>query len=370
MKILIAPDKFKGTFSSIEIANIIKNSIFEFNSDLEIEICPLSDGGDGFIDVIHYHLSGSFVKMPVNNPLFRTIESSYLLSRDKKIAYIEMAKASGIELLEKHEQNPLYTTSYGTGEFIIDALQLGVEKIYLGVGGSATTDAGIGMATAVGWSFYDDYQKVIIPTGENLKRIAKIRKACFRTPEVIVAADVDNIFCGSEGAAYTFAPQKGANPEETEMLDIGLNNLATLLKIVYKKDIFELKGSGAAGGLAGGAFAFLNAKIKNGASLVFKLINFEEKLKNFDLIITGEGHLDQTSINGKLISKISELAQKHKKKMIVIAGKISSPERIKNKLKSTEILPLFNDKLPDIETIKKTTPELIKKQLSKILKKD
>ncbi|WP_207532561.1 glycerate kinase family protein [Desertivirga arenae] len=322
MKILIAPDKFKGSLSSYEAGKAIKSALASTIPAAELRQIPMADGGDGLLEVLQ--ATGSYIRrdLTVCDPLFRPIEASYLITKNNA-AIIEMAKASGLLLLKTEERNPLVTSSYGTGQLIEDAIQKGAVDITLGIGGSATNDAGTGMAAALGFRFYDQWGKEIVPIGENLIRITKIdhcNAINLSTINIKVACDVTNVFHGKDGAAWVFGPQKGADENSVRILDEGLDHLASLLRKDLGVDVQSIPGAGAAGGLGGGAIAFLGAKLLSGIELILEYTQAEELIIDSDLVITGEGKLDHQSLNGKVISGISSLSKRHNKPLIVLCG--------------------------------------------------
>ncbi|MRT92941.1 glycerate kinase [Ancylomarina sp. 16SWW S1-10-2] len=308
MKIIIAPDKFKGSLTGMEFCETVERGLRKYSSNVEIINLPLADAGDGTIEVLNYYLDGEMISLEVHDPLHRKIKASYLYSKSKKTAYIEMAEASGIRLLKMNEANPMLTSTYGTGELIKDALERGVEHIILGIGGSATNDAGLGMARALGYRFFNQYKEELKGLGEDLIQLHSIDKSTVhpRLKEVKfeVACDVDNPLFGERGAAYIYSPQKGASSEMVLELDAGLQNFNEVVKAQYDIDLHEISGAGAAGGLGGGAMLFLKAMLSSGIDLIKKEANFNTHIKDADWIITGEGKLDKQTFSGKVIRGI------------------------------------------------------------------
>ena len=276
MRILLAPDKFKDALPAEQVVKAIKEGIHFFNPDIEAISLPMADGGEGTAQILTHYYQGAFHEATVHDPLMRKIKASYGLSPDKKIAFIEMATASGLELLKPAERNCYFTSSYGTGELIKAAIQAGAEQIILGIGGSATCDGGIGMAAALGYEFTDKEGNKLKPTGENLSSIYQIDDqhvdSRISEIEILVACDVDNLLTGPSGAAQTYAPQKGADNEQVESLDEGLGHLSKLITAKYNLDIANIPGSGAAGGLGGGAKAFLVSSLRTGTDLILELL--------------------------------------------------------------------------------------------------
>jgi len=329
MKILIAPDKFKHSLTAEEACKAMAEGILSIKADISLTCLPMTDGGDGLISVISGYAKCSERSVKVADPLFRPIKASYLISEDN-VAFIEMAKASGLMLLKKEEYNPSKTTTYGTGQLIRDAIEQKARKIILGIGGSATNDAGIGMAAALGFKFSDSKGQDIIPIGENLQKIIKIDTTGvvdFGETEIEVACDVDNVLTGEQGAAFVYSPQKGADAAMVKMLDEGLEHFSQIIKTQLARDVRNTAGAGAAGGLGAGCIAFLGAKLRSGIELILDYSNAETYIQNSDLIVTGEGKLDKQSLHGKVISGIAHLCKKHNKPLIALAGKTELSEQ-------------------------------------------
>lgn len=325
MRILIACDKFKDSLTAAEACKAIASGIHSTFEDFECIEFPLADGGDGTMDILTYHSGGEKIKLSIHDPLFRLIESDYGLSKDGKTAFIEMANSSGLKLLKPEERNTMITSTFGTGELIGNALDRGVDHIILGIGGSATTDGGIGLAAALGFEFLDSRKKALKPIGKNLALIESIDNSKIhpRLHEVSFTAicDVDNLLHGDRGAAHVYGPQKGATPEEVRYLDKGLKNLARVINEKLKISIDIVPGAGAGGGVGGGAIAFLHAELKRGVDLVLELSHFEEQVKNCDAVITGEGKMDEQTLYGKLIHGIATKAKKYGKRVIAVTGR-------------------------------------------------
>ena len=302
---MIAPDKFKGSLTGREFCDAVEKGIREVFPEAEIVKVPLADGGDGTIDVLEGQLPGSRREVQVWDPLMRDIRAAYLYDKETQTAFVEMAEASGMRLLDEDDQNCYHTTSFGTGQLIVNALDLGAKRVVLGIGGSATNDCGIGMAAALGYLFLDREGKELIPIGKNLSEIHYIvdedADPRIRDTEFLVACDVTNPLFGPDGAAYVYGPQKGASDEEVELLDQGLRHMAGLIRSHFGFEVHNLAGAGAAGGMGAGAITFLNAELSSGVELVKQLISFEEKIKGADWIITGEGKLDSQTLSGKTL---------------------------------------------------------------------
>ena len=324
MKILVAPDKFKGSLNAIQVCEAISEGIQQVAPDIEIIQCPLADGGEGTAEILTYHTQGKTITKEVNDPLMRPVEASFGISGDGTTAFIEMAVASGLYLLKPEERNCLYTTTYGTGELILEALHRGVRKIILGIGGSATNDCGMGMAVALGYQFLDKNGKQLEPIGENLQYVAEIDDSGLKFDpealEVNIACDVDNPLYGENGAAWIYGPQKGADDEAIEVLDQGLREINEVFQRQYGMDANTIPGAGAAGGLGAGGVIFLNASLLPGVQLVMEQVNFQEMVEGVDLIITGEGKIDQQTIRGKAVKGVSEVGQQHHIPVAALCG--------------------------------------------------
>ncbi len=324
MEILIAPDKFKGSLSAEEVTLAISEGIASVDPSLEIISFPLADGGDGTARILTLHNDGQLVSITVNNPVFEPVEAEYGISGDGQTAYIEMSAASGLRVLAPEKQNCYHTSTHGTGEMIQDAMKRGVFRIIMGIGGSATNDAGIGMASALGYHFLDEEGKILDPVGKNLIRICRIDTSqvpkIFDMVDVQVACDVDNPLYGERGAAYVYGPQKGASQEELDLLNLGLINFARVVRKQLGMDIADVPGAGAAGGLGAGSIVFLKAKLFPGIQIVMEQSGFEKQLKRADLIITGEGKVDEQTFRGKVVDGVCSLASKYKKPVLVVCG--------------------------------------------------
>ncbi|MCM4156731.1 glycerate kinase [Gramella sp. AN32] len=326
MKFVIAPDKFKGSLTGFEFCDAVEEGLSMVFPDAEILKMPLADGGDGTIEVVKHYLKGEKIMITANDPLFRPIKASYLYSAESNVAYVEMAEASGLNLLNKQERNCLYTSTFGTGELILDALKKGAKEIIVGVGGSATNDGGMGMASALGYQFLDKNGRELKPIGKNLVEVAKIdtsnvpRK--LQEAKIKVACDVSNPFHGMKGAAKVYAAQKGASLEEIESLDKGLRNFSKIIMEKYAIELQKIKGSGAAGGIGGGAIVFLNGKLNSGIEMIKELANFDIAIKNTDWIITGEGKLDEQTLSGKTINGVVKSAKLNNTPVAAFCGSI------------------------------------------------
>ncbi|MFD2100535.1 glycerate kinase [Flagellimonas iocasae] len=327
MKFVLAPDKYKGSLTGHEFCDAVESGIRKVFPNAEILKRPLADGGDGTIEVVAHYLNAHSISLEVTDPLFRKIKADYLLSDDKKTAFIEMSEASGYKVLTKSEMNCMRTTSLGTGEMILDALEKGAKNIVLGIGGSATNDGGMGMATALGYEFLDKNGNSLDPIGKNLALVNEIRtEGVHKKLEgatIQVACDVNNPLYGENGAAKVYGPQKGASPEEVEVLDKGLEHFAQIIQSTFGVDVQKIPGAGAAGGMGAGAVVFLDAKLTSGVDLVMQLANFDEALTDADWIITGEGQLDGQTFSGKTIAGVIQSAKKKGVPIAAFCGSVN-----------------------------------------------
>lgn len=327
MRVLIAPDKFKGSLTATEAARCIERALLAYSPMLETDCKPVADGGEGTVNVLTAATNGQLRTVTVNDPLCRPVLATYGISGDEKTAFVEMAQASGLALLKPHERNPLLTTTFGTGELIRDALKQGVEEVLLCIGGSATTDAGMGMAAALGYEFLDKNNQRLRPVGQSMYYVDRIRRASLtvdlRRVRFRVACDVENPLFGTNGAAYIYGPQKGADQKMVVELDKGLRVIANVLSRDFGIEEAEKPGSGAAGGLGFGARVFLKASFQNGFDLVAETLGMAENIKNYDLIITGEGSLDEQTLEGKVIAGITRLAQMHQVPVVAFCGRLA-----------------------------------------------
>lgn len=322
--IIIAPDSFKGTMTSTEVCEIIKEAFLEYKNCPEIICLPIADGGEGTVDSLLFN-GGQKINVTVKDPYFNDIESFYGILPDGT-AVIEMAAASGLPLVGENK-NPLLTTTYGTGQLIKSALDRGCMNIIIGIGGSATNDGGIGCASALGVKFFGKSGEEVSLNGQGLSEIERIDFSSLdsriRSVSIKVLCDVVSPLYGAEGAAFIFAPQKGADEEAVKLLDNGLRRLAEITESVTGKDNSSLEGAGAAGGLGFGLVSFLNAHLVKGALTVLTAMGLDTLAKDAELIITGEGCFDEQSLLGKAPSCVVELAGETP--VIAVAGKCKVP---------------------------------------------
>ena len=311
MKVIIAPDSFKGNLTAVEVANHIEKGVLSAGPDIIVRKIPVADGGEGTVDAMITGAGGNKVHTRVNGPLMDEIDSFFGVLGDGKTAVIEMATASGLTLVPPGKMNPLETTTYGVGQLILAALDMGCSKIIIGLGGSSTNDGGMGMAQALGAVFYDENMK---PLGIGGKYTGLVRSVDLSmldrrlsSTNVIAACDVSNPLCGPNGASAVFGPQKGATPEMVKFLDSSLLNYGSVLEGVTGKKIVSVPGSGAAGGLGAGLLAFAGAVMKPGIEIVLDSCDAENHIMDSDLVITGEGKTDAQTAFGKVPAGIASL---------------------------------------------------------------
>jgi glycerate kinase len=327
MKVLIAIDSFKGSLSSNELANCVELGIKNIFPQSDILKVPVADGGEGTVESLVEGTNGQFVEIEVMDPLMNPIKAKYGILGDGKTAIIEMATASGLPLVSIDKRNPMKTTTYGTGQLIKDAISKGCREFIIGIGGSATNDAGIGMIKALGGKFLNEHNEELGHGGEQLEKIKKIDLSNL-IPEVkeckfLIACDVDNPFYGLNGAAHVYSRQKGATEEMVLQLDNGLKEFAQTILKELQIDISDVPGAGAAGGLGGGFLAFLQGELKPGIDIVLEEVNLREKLNGVDFVITGEGRMDFQSVMGKAPVGVAKYAKEKDIPVIAIAGGVS-----------------------------------------------
>ena len=336
MKIVLAPDKFKNSLTGLQFCNAVEAGIKTILPNADILKLPLADGGDGTIDVVNFYLKGTIIKVIVNNPFFQPIEASYLYSENFKMAFVEMAEASGLKLLKPEQFDCKNATTLGTGEMILDAINKGATKIILGIGGSATNDCGIGMAVALGYRFLDKNREEVKPVGANLFKIVSIDLAKvyhkLKNVKFDIACDVTNPLYGDNGAANVYGAQKGVSKEAIKLLDKGLEDFSEIIKNIFDVDVQLVKGAGAAGGMGIASKIFLNGSLKSGIELVKNLADFDVQIKGADWIITGEGKLDSQTLSGKTIQGVIASAKAKNIKVAAFCGAIDFDKNYINKL--------------------------------------
>lgn len=326
-KFVVAVDSFKGSLSTFEAGDAVKTGIMRLFSDARIVISPIADGGEGTVDAIVSKNNGEMVQVKVCDPLGREITAEYGVIRNTKTAVMEMASASGITLLTDNERNPLNTTTFGFGQMIKDAVNKGIRRFVIGIGGSATNDGGTGMLQALGFEFLDKDGRAIQKGAKGLKDLVLIKtdKALKELSECefVVACDVRNPLCGDMGCSRIFGPQKGADDEMIKDMDLWLSSYAELTKTVFPLSDSDYPGTGAAGGMGFALMSYLGAQLKSGIRIVMEETGLEEEIKDADLVITGEGRLDGQSHMGKVPAGVAEIAKKYNKPVIAFSGSVT-----------------------------------------------
>ena len=325
-KILISPQEFKESLTGLEVANAIQEGINKVDSKIKTSLVPVADGGDGTLQTMVDVTGGEIITETVRDPLGRNIDSVWGKLGDDSSAVIEMAKASGLALLNENEKSATLTSTYGTGQLFKFALDQGIKNFIIGIGGSATNDGGAGFVSALGAKLYDENGKEVESNGISLSSIRDIDMSNFdkrvKNTSVRVACDVTNPLCGNEGASAIFGPQKGANPEEVNLLDKNLLHWASLIKDQLGKDILNVPGAGAAGGLGAGLMAFTNAELSIGANIVLDSLNYDEHLRDVDLVIVGEGSTDKSTQFNKSPVAVAMRAKKLGIPVICLSGSV------------------------------------------------
>ena len=350
-RILVIPDSFKDSISSNEFCNIAKTVIQKIDDTTVVDCIPIGDGGEGSLESFKLIKDCTFKTMLVNNPINELVKAKYCINKKEKTGIIELAQASGIQLVAKELRNPTKTTSYGTGELIAKAISDGMVKIILFIGGSATNDVGIGMLDALGFFFSDSKNKKLKASVKNLSKIYKIGKSPLydniKKIKFIVACDVDNPLIGPNGATQIFGKQKGASDEEIYELEEKVIHFSKIVTKELKTDYTKHKGAGAAGGVGFAALSFLNAEFEGGFELISKLLNLKDKIKkgNYDYIITGEGCIDEQTQHGKLLKQLGLLGLKYSTPVIAFTGQLKKDLSVLN--------------LPGITVANQITPENI-----------
>lgn len=326
MKIVVAPDSFKENLTAKEVAEIIEEGIKRVFPQAKVIRIPLADGGEGTVEAMVEARGGKIVLQKVTSPLGEKIKGRFGILDDGFTGIVEMAQASGFSLVPRPQRNPLLTTTYGTGELIKAALDRGCQRIIVGVGGSATVDGGAGMAQALGAKLLNRPGKQIAFGGGNLGEIVSIDMSSFdsrvKNTKVLVASDVDNPLCGPKGAASVYGPQKGATPEMVKILEKNLAHFAMMIKKYLNKEVKDIPGAGAAGGLGAGLIAFLGAEPRSGIKLMIEASRLEERIKGADLVISGEGRIDEQTAYGKAPIGVAEIAEREKVPVIIMGGEI------------------------------------------------
>lgn len=326
MKFVLAPDSFKESMTAKNAALAMEKGIKKVFPDAECVIVPMADGGEGTVESLVSMSKGEIIQTKVIGPLGAEVVAEYGILGERKTAVIEMASASGLGLIKLEDRDPLVTTTYGTGQLLKHALDQGVNRFLIGIGGSATNDGGVGMLQALGVSFKDQNGDELPYGGGSLDRLHSIDMSGLderiKSAKIDVACDVTNPLIGDSGASAIFGPQKGATPKVVKILDQNLSHFADVIKIQLERDIAHIEGAGAAGGLGAGLLAFLNARLKKGIDLVIEYTGLEEKINGADYVFTGEGSIDGQTLFGKTPFGVASIAKKHSVPVIAFAGRI------------------------------------------------
>lgn len=329
MHIVACPDSFKGSLTSPEAASAIRRGFKRAHARFQVTEKPLADGGEGTVEVLVRGASGSIEEWEVTGPLWEKVRAR-LGILPGGTCVLELAQAAGLSLVPEGKRNPRFTTTYGVGELLRFAFERGFRRVILGVGGSATCDGGMGALAALGVRFLDEEGRELLGIGENLLKISRIDTRDMIRPqkdtELLIASDVTNPLYGPQGAAFVYAPQKGADPEDVRLLDAGLRHFARLIERHLGVLVDDLPGGGAAGGIVAGLFAFFGARIVSGIRLVAEMVGLEEAIAGADLVVSGEGKVDRQTFFGKVVSGVLELCQKHQKPLLILTGKIAWEE--------------------------------------------
>lgn len=371
-KVVIVMDSFKGSVSARQAVKCCADGVRDIVPDCKIVELPIADGGEGFAEVATSSDKYSSVFVTVEGPLGNKVTARYYYNADDKSAVMEMAQACGLTLIPPTERNPLKASSFGLGEMIMDALHRGARNIILGIGGSATNDAGMGMLCALGFRFIDTNGNILRGCGENLSTVSKIDVSL--VPEIVsqasflVACDVDNTFYGDKGATLVYGSQKGADSKMLNTLEKGMKHFSHIITEAGYPDFISLKGAGAAGGVGGTLYSLLNAQLKPGIDVTLSMLDFDKIVKGADLVITGEGSLDYQTCHGKTPVGVLRHAQKFNVPVIAIGGQVCDTEILSN-IGFTAVLSIINkpmslSKCTDIKTtkynIRYTTSQIIK----------
>ncbi len=345
MKIVVAVDSFKGSLTSLEAGEAVREAVMRLDSTAQVTVKPLADGGEGTVQAFSERADARLISVRVNGPLMTPVTARYCILEDTGTAVMEMSAASGITLVPPEKRNPMKTTTYGVGEMIADAVKRGCRKFIVGIGGSATNDGGTGMLRALGYEFLDRSGNPIALGAEGLRDLYEIRadkpihglKDCFFR----VACDVKNPLCGENGCSAVFAPQKGAAPEDIPLMDLWLGRYAEIAETVSSGADKLAEGAGAAGGLGFAFLTFLNSELKSGISLILDEIKLREDIKDADIVVTGEGRLDSQTVMGKAPAGVAALAKKYGKKVIAFSGCVTEDAEICNEYGIDAFFPVI-----------------------------
>lgn len=347
MKVVVAIDSLKGSLTSLEAGEAIQEGILRAISDAEVIVRPLADGGEGTVEALTRGMNGRYEKITVTDPLGRPTDAVYGILEDSHTAIIEMSAAAGITLIDAKDRNPMNTTTYGVGEMIKDAIGKGCRHFFIGIGGSATNDGGIGMLQALGYGMLDTEGKqvsfgakglaeLVSITDENV--LPELKECTFQ-----IACDVKNPLCGELGCSAIFGPQKGATPDMIAQMDSWLGKYTLLTANRYKKADSQYPGTGAAGGMGFAFLSYMNAELRSGVQIVLEETKLEEYIRNADIVVTGEGCLDGQSVMGKAPIGVAALAKKHHKKVIAFAGCVTEDAKVCNQNGIDAFFPILRN---------------------------
>ncbi|HPP76347.1 MAG TPA: glycerate kinase [Armatimonadota bacterium] len=371
MKIIICPDSFKGSLSASDAAAAIDAGVASAFSDAKRELIPLADGGEGTVDALTSVSGGQIINLEVAGPLGEPVQAYYGVMGDGKTAVIEMAAASGLDLVPSAKRDPRFTTTYGTGQLILDAYNRGYRSLIIGIGGSATNDAGTGALSALGVRFLDAHGQVLPPGGAALAHLSKIDTSAMKIdPSILnirVACDVTNPLVGPEGASVVYGPQKGASSEIARELDDALKNFASIVERDLGITIANTPGAGAAGGLGAGLMAFLDAHLESGIDIVLDVTRFDDRINDAHLILTGEGRVDRQTAFGKVISGVLKRAKRAGVPVVVIAGGVGEGSELLYPLGATGIFSIAPGPITLEESIN-STRELLSRTAENIVR--
>lgn len=374
MNYLVIPDKFKGSLTAKEVIQSITNGLERADKSPSIDTVIASDGGDGFLDAVATNIVAEEVTVETLDPLGNKIFASYLFKEETKTAYVELAKASGLELLKEKDRCAKSTSTYGTGILIKNAIKKGATKIYVGLGGSATNDAGMGIAAALGYSFLDEDGIVLNPIGDNLSKVFKIERnataSILNRIQFFAVNDVDNPLFGPNGAAYVYAKQKGACTEDIAKLDDALEYFNSVIKHSLVVDNSLLPGAGAAGGTAYGLKTFFNAEFISGVNFLLELAQVSTIFKNkkIDYVITGEGKIDSQTSNGKLVKGIVDLSKQFNVPVVAVCGKLDANKAELQKMGLKNAIEIY-DKNKSVDYSMKNAAKLVENIMYQFFKK-
>ncbi|OVE65021.1 glycerate kinase [Clostridium diolis] len=370
MKIVIAPDSFKGSLTALQVAKAMEEGLMKYSKDFIIEKIPMADGGEGTVESLVSLTNGEIVTVEVKDPLMRNIKGFYGLLGNEKTAVIEMAAASGLPLLKEKEKNPLITSTYGTGQLIKAALDRGCKNFIIGIGGSATNDGGMGMLKALGVKFLNKDNNEIKDGAIELNQLNTIDMSDFDQRiyecDIKVACDVENTLCGENGASFVFGAQKGADKQMIEVLDNNLYHYGVILKRTFNVDVASIPGSGAAGGMGAAFIAIIKAKLERGIDIIIRESKLSEKLKDTDLVFTGEGKIDYQTKFGKTPFGVASEAKKKNIPVIALAGSIGEDTDTLYELGFDGIFSII-DKPMGLEEAIKNCSELVKEATYRII---